>query len=198
MVYICTFNSLQFRPQWTIKPTDIPSRGHGLLMAESSLQENNIQASESPEFPSVTELAQGTQWDMDTVVNNAILYGITGLVLAKVALIDSDVARGWTAAEVVQHLPTSVWHSYMQVLTDFPVATKAVTSATVYTIGDVIAQRADGTSIGELDRMRVLRSLLAGLIGHGPLSHLWYNVSENLFRTFTLDGMVVLHSQGCC
>ncbi len=185
-VYTCTFKYLQYHPLWTIKSITASSRDHDLLMAESSLQESNLQASESPDIlmPSVTEVVQvqSTQWDMNTVFNNAILCGITGLVLAKVALIDSDVTRGWNAAEVVRHLPTSVWHSYMQVLTDFPVATKAVTSATVYTIGDVIAQQTEGTSVAELDRMRVLRSLLAGGIGHGPLSHCWYNVSENFFQ----------------
>lgn len=52
-----------------------------------------------------------------------------------------------------------------------PIQTKAVTSATVYTIGDIIAQRTEGVEIGELDRGRIGRSLAAGLIGHGPLSH---------------------------
>jgi hypothetical protein len=36
--------------------------------------------------------------------------------------------------------------------------------------------------MGELDCMWALRSLVAGLIGHGPLSHLWYNFSKNLFN----------------
>jgi protein Mpv17 len=147
-------------------------------MAESSLQENNLLSDEELQIPYAAE-EQGRRWDMN--VNNAILFGVTALVLAKVALIDSDVSRGWTAAEVVQHMPMSVWQAYMGVLTDAPIATKAVTSATVYTIGDVIAQQTEGTSIDELDRMRTLRSMLAGLIGHGPLSHMWYNVSENLF-----------------
>jgi protein Mpv17 len=74
-----------------------------------------------------------------------------------------------------------VWNSYTSVLHQNPVSTKAVTSASVYAIGDLVAQRTEGRSMGELDRMRALRSLLAGLIGHGPLSHLWYNFSEDLF-----------------
>ena len=36
-------------------------------------------------------------------------------------------------------------------------------------------------SVGELDRPRILRSLLAGLIGHGPLSHFWYNWCDDFF-----------------
>ena len=35
--------------------------------------------------------------------------------------------------------------------------------------------------MGELDRGRILRSLLVGLIGHGPMSHVWYNLSEDFF-----------------
>lgn len=48
-------------------------------------------------------------------------------------------------------------------------------------IGDVIAQNTEGKSVHEIDRMRILRSLVAGLVGHGPLSHLWYNISESCF-----------------
>ena len=57
-----------------------------------------------------------------------------------------------------------------------PIQTKAVTSATVYTIGDIIAQRKEGVGMGELDRWRIARSLAAGLLGHGPMSHVWYHV----------------------
>jgi hypothetical protein len=39
----------------------------------------------------------------------------------------------------------------------------------------------EGKSLGEIDRGRVARSALAGLIGHGPLSHFWYEVSEWFF-----------------
>ncbi len=152
-------------------------------MAETpSVSENSLVVEQAtPSFPDVME-EQGARWNVDSFVNQAILFGVAALVLAKATLIDSDVTRGWSAAEVIQHVPLGVWHSYTQVLADFPVATKAVTSATVYTIGDVIAQQTEGTSVGELDRMRVLRSLLAGGIGHGPLSHCWYNVSENFFQ----------------
>ena len=58
---------------------------------------------------------------------------------------------------------------------------QAVTSATVYTIGDIISQKTEGVDIGKLDRGRILRSALAGLIGHGPMSHIWYHVSEDFF-----------------
>jgi protein Mpv17 len=153
-------------------------------MAEPSLaQESNLLEAVVEDcdfqFPAIEE--QGARREMDSFLNKAILVGVSAILFAKVSMIDADVSRGWSAVEVARHIPLGIWQSYMNVLTDSPIATKAVTSATVYTIGDVIAQTKDGTSIDELDRARTLRSMLAGLIGHGPLSHVWYNVSENLF-----------------
>ena len=102
-------------------------------------------------------------------------------VLNNIASVDSSIMRGWSPEEMAVRIPVDNWISYNAVLERSPVQTKAITSATVYTIGDFIAQRTEGTDMGKLDRMRLLRSLLAGLIGHGPLSHVWYNWSEELF-----------------
>jgi protein Mpv17 len=65
-----------------------------------------------------------------------------------------------------------------------PIMTKAATSATVYTIGDILAQKTEGKSLRELDRMRTVRSMLAGGIGHGPLSHFWYHLSDGIFTDY--------------
>ncbi len=97
--------------------------------------------------------------------------------------------RGWTTEEMAVRIPIDNWNSYSTVLERAPLFTKAVTSATVYTIGDMIAQSTEGKSIGDVDRPRVIRSLLAGLIGHGPLSHVWYNLSDDIFEN-------VMHLQG--
>ena len=90
-------------------------------------------------------------------------------------------------------VPLAIWDSYSSVLSSAPIQTKAVTSATVYAIGDFIAQRTEAQkgddpeelgaddNLFELDAPRLMRSLLAGLIGHGPMSHFWYGFSENLF-----------------
>ena len=59
--------------------------------------------------------------------------------------------------------------------------TKAATSGTVYAIGDVLSQRSAGARMGDLDRWRVARSLVVGFVGHGPMSHVWYHVSEDFF-----------------
>jgi len=126
------------------------------------------------------------QWrDMDTnaLINNGLLLAIAVAVLWKVTTVnDFAIMRGWTTAEMAFRVPIDNWASYSTTLNDAPIQTKAVTSATVYTIGDLIAQRTEGKEMGELDRMRTLRSLLAGLIGHGPLSHYWYDISDGLFN----------------
>lgn len=150
---------------------------------ESSLQETSefpLQLQENNDFQPELQVSKW-EFDANTAINYAILFGMGAFILSKVFMIDADVSRGWTLAEVAQHIPIGVWDSYTSVLHNHPISTKAITSASVYTIGDLIAQRTEGKAMGELDRMRALRSLLAGLIGHGPLSHLWYNFSENLF-----------------
>ena len=120
--------------------------------------------------------------EMNEIINIGFLALVSLATLAKLTMVDQDMMRGWTTAEMAYRLPIDNWTDYYQVLTDSPIQTKAVTSATVYTIGDIIAQRTEGSSMGELDRMRTLRSMLAGLIGHGPLSHYWYEFNEGIFN----------------
>lgn len=114
--------------------------------------------------------------------STAIIVLVAIAVLNQVATVDSGLMRGWTTEETLLRMPIDNWNSYSDILAQAPLQTKAVTSATVYTIGDFIAQRTEGRDIGQLDRPRLIRSLLAGLIGHGPLSHIWYDVSEDLFE----------------
>lgn len=120
--------------------------------------------------------------DVNAIINTAAIVIVILAVLGQVAFIDTQIMRGWSAEEVAVRIPVDNWYSYSAVLEKSPLYTKAVTSATVYTIGDFIAQRTEGVSMGGLDRSRILRSLLAGLIGHGPLSHLWFDFSENIFE----------------
>jgi len=130
----------------------------------------------------IQDVAKGAQsMDINAVVNTAAVVILALAVLSKLATVDYGMMRGWSAAEIAYRIPIDNWMIYSAVLHKAPIITKAVTSATVYTIGDFVSQRTGGKSIGEIDRMRVLRSLIAGLIGHGPMSHVWYNVSENLF-----------------
>ncbi|KAL3792810.1 hypothetical protein HJC23_002617 [Cyclotella cryptica] len=95
--------------------------------------------------------------------------------------VDLGITREWSPKEIAARIPLDNWRSYTNVLDMAPLQTKAVTLATVYTIGDILVQNKEGRDMGELDRWRILWSLLAGLIGHGPMSHVWYHVSKDFF-----------------
>jgi hypothetical protein len=83
--------------------------------------------------------------------------------------------------DIVTRVPIVAWEAYRTSLLDAPIATKACSSASVYAIGDVISQRTEGATFGKINRSRTLRSLVAGLVGHGPLSHYWYIYLDNFF-----------------
>ncbi|KAL3931876.1 MAG: hypothetical protein SGBAC_011108, partial [Bacillariaceae sp.] len=115
---------------------------------------------------------------------------IAGLIAASAivggfALTHADSAVYQSTIHTLQHVAqawgSQAWKSYEAVLASNPISTKAATSATVYCIGDIIAQKSQDGDDG-LDFARIARSGLAGGIGHGPLSHLWYNLSEDFFN----------------
>jgi protein Mpv17 len=114
---------------------------------------------------------------------NLVLGVLIGLsIYSYLGLLDSPtIWHGWTALEIFNRVPVDLWNFYSKVLEESPILTKACTSATVYTIGDIISQRAEGKTVEELDQSRVLRSLTAGLVGHGPLSHFWYMICDGFF-----------------
>lgn len=138
-----------------------------------------------------TDAIQSRSLDRDAIINSSVILLAMGIVLEHVLSVDVGITRGWTATEIAERVPIDNWLSYTDVLNMAPLRTKAMTSAAVYAIGDVIAQsrEEDNYSIGTLDRWRVLRSLAAGLIGHGPMSHVWYRVSEDFF-----DNVLNLHA----
>jgi protein Mpv17 len=118
-------------------------------------------------------------------MNSGLTIGTLVAITACLALLDTTpgIWDGTSITEMITHIPTDIWQQYSAVLTEHPIVTKACTSATVYTIGDIIAQRTTltGTDNEELDRIRILRSMIAGLIGHGPMSHFWYNICDGFF-----------------
>lgn len=119
--------------------------------------------------------------DWDGMVNTSIMAAVCAALIFKFVSVDFGMMHGWTFSEMAYRIPLDNWNDYTEILEAAPVATKAVTSASVYTLGDILSQRAQGKTNGELDRSRILRNLIAGLIAHGPLSHVWYNLSEGLF-----------------
>lgn len=160
-----------------------PIEGINLEMSfEKRRSEGAFTSEEVSEDPLGFLVKEVKVMDVNSIINTGILLLATVAVLSKLATVDVGIMRGWSAAEMAARIPVDNWNSYSAVLENSPVSTKAITSATVYTIGDMIAQRTEGVTIGELDRPRIVRSLLAGLVGHGPLSHIWYDKSEALFN----------------
>lgn len=143
----------------------------------------------SPISESPTHSIQSRTFDTNIIINTSIFLFALGIVLERVLSVDVGITRGCTPIEIVERIPLDIWRSYTNILEIAPVQTKAVTSATVYTIGDILAQRQEGNEIGKMDRWRIGRSLAAGLIGHGPMSHVWYQVSEDFF-----DNVLQLHA----
>ena len=124
-----------------------------------------------------------TNTSRNQLVNLGLLTALTVAALSALLTVDlaGGITRGWTLAETTARIPLDDWAHYNHVLHTHPILTKAATSGTVYAIGDVVAQSTEGRDTAALDRGRVTRSLLAGLLAHGPLSHYWYLVSEHFF-----------------
>jgi protein Mpv17 len=126
---------------------------------------------------------------VDLLINAGVLSFVLLGIFIKVATVDMDLWRGWYPEEILLRVPRDNWEQYMSMLTAHPVIVKGFTSFSVYALGDVIAQGSEGRQFGAFDRLRLARSALAGLIGHGPLSHFWYEISERAFDFVHLNGM---------
>jgi protein Mpv17 len=135
-----------------------------------------------------TAQAQGRVqlWNQSRILLGATTVTVAALVSYLVMQhFDSTVAQN-TALTAMHHaasVPLQAFDAYENVLSSNPVATKAATSASVYSIGDILAQYTEqrDEESKNLDQGRVLRSMIAGGVGHGPLSHIWYHMSENFF-----------------
>ena len=120
-------------------------------------------------------------------MNSGLTIGTLVAITACLAFLDATTPGIWdgtSITQIISNFPSELWQQYSTVLTEHPIVTKACTSATVYTIGDIIAQRttmSDDDDDEELDYVRIVRSMIAGLIGHGPMSHFWYNICDGFF-----------------
>jgi protein Mpv17 len=121
-----------------------------------------------------------------TLLTLATLLGFVGLTNLAGPL----TATSTSIFENAQHVTNYAWENYMSILTLHPISTKACTSGAVYAIGDVISQQTESASSEtvcsddafRIDSLRVLRSSVAGFIGHGPMSHFWYVSCDNFFE----------------
>lgn len=173
----------------TFAKISLPSKPVQMNEMLSELQMSATIDDQNQEDPIEVLVEEVQSMNMDAIINTGAIVLIVVAVLNQLITVDSAMMRGWTGDEMAVRIPVDNWRSYSAILEKAPLFTKAVTSATVYTIGDFIAQRTEGKGMGDLDRPRLVRSLLAGFIGHGPLSHLWYGFSEGVFEN-------VMHLQG--
>ena len=198
---LCPLNAaLSPRDDREIKSSDKPSPLAASLVdtAESTITTERTYNESNPQADDLLESLANSMDDdpIQNLLDNSsnlrtnklyqlgILTAVTVISLSALLTIDlaGGITRGWTVAETAARIPLDDWAFYNDVLQKYPVLTKAATSGTVYGIGDVIAQSVtEGKEVGELDMGRVTRSLLAGFIAHGPLSHVWYIVSDQFF-----------------
>ena len=120
--------------------------------------------------------------EVNFYINAGFVAFVSFFIIAKILTVDFESWRGWTWEEIFLRVPVDNWGSYMGTLNERPILTKGFTSFTVYFLGDWIAQLSEGKSMSNIDRVRVGRSAIAGLIGHGPLSHFWYESCEFFFN----------------
>eukprot|EP00884_Botryococcus_braunii_P021351 jgi/Botrbrau1/78/Bobra.0022s0068.1 len=75
----------------------------------------------------------------------------------------------------------TVWHGYEGALKNQPVLTQMVTSAGLWALGDVIAQRVEGSK--GVNWRRTVSSSAYGAVVIGPVGHLWYSKLDRLVRS---------------
>lgn len=95
---------------------------------------------------------------------------------SSIALVAATLAAEWSLD--VDLNPVTLYNSFV---TTNPIETKACISGVVYSLGDLIAQNYEGRDLEELDASRIVRSGICGLVAHGPLSHLYYILLDNVF-----------------
>mmetsp|Transcript_37529 Transcript_37529/g.62138 ORF Transcript_37529/g.62138 Transcript_37529/m.62138 type:complete len:384 (-) Transcript_37529:49-1200(-) len=89
------------------------------------------------------------------------------------AMIVPFVPRIWQAT-------LRLCHAYEVAAIAHPLLTKSATSGVAYTAGDVLAQRLS-KSAEQYDVPRMLRSMTAGTVSHGPQLHYWTLILERYF-----------------
>lgn len=118
---------------------------------------------------------------MVTNVGALLVFG--GIVFTFFVTADGDRWRGWTIWEILLRLPVANWERYAQSVVVRPLITKSVISGFVYALGDLIAQKVEGSSISELDMRRVARSGVLGLAFQAPIYHYYYELTEMALPT---------------
>ena len=163
-----------------------PAMHHRQLLMAASISDAALDIETTPQqdqlSPETAAVDQAAKSGGE--VGKILGVSTTTAIVSYLAASHFDTGIAQATVSTLQHLSmniaTQLWGSYESFLQEHPVAGASMTSATVYTIGDAIAQRTERSE--QLDTGRLLRSGLAGGIGHGPMSHLWYHMSEAFFN----------------
>ncbi len=88
------------------------------------------------------------------------------------------------------------WNAFNRLLVERPVLTKAVVSGALFSTGDLIGQKIDGTWDKGYDVKRAARGFAWSACIFTPIAHVWYN--KILEKTFAARGPLfkVLLDQG--
>lgn len=162
-------------------PTEFPNQDFPLpSTSETTFEFNEGESRDTGEKGVLSQLQGSVQRvDVDDLAQQLVAVGAATVLGAALLKLDPHLGTDLAAMkDFMTQAPVQAWNAYESALANSPLATKAATSGAVYGIGDIVAQRTEGVPSGDLDKTRITRSLLAGLIGHGPLSHFWYQFSE--------------------
>ncbi|CEM08092.1 unnamed protein product [Vitrella brassicaformis CCMP3155] len=173
-----------WRPMYNAEIDSLVNRV--LLPDESALKAvGAVPAIEEPP-PVLFKGLVATKREEERLVNlffNLVFLTIMAVTTAQSFLrVDESIYRGWTTSEILMRAPLDNLNVYMRMLHDDPVVTKGLTSGVVYAIGDWTAQMNEGRGLAGIDRLRLFRSASAGLLLHGPLSHVWYHLNDLFFE----------------
>ncbi|KAK9835781.1 hypothetical protein WJX74_007794 [Apatococcus lobatus] len=120
------------------------------------------------------------------IVSNTLNATVIALAVIAVGerLLDESTFLWWQQWDIIQpvrHVTQALWHAYDGGIEKYPILAKAVISGLVYSLGDITAQSYEGRSVSEFDGARIARSGACGFLGHGPLSHFYYNALDRYF-----------------
>lgn len=124
-------------------------------------------------------------WWLDDRAQEARFAWNLALAIPAFFLIMNTIMPGAAQALDILGVPAAAWAGYQHQLTVRPFVANAFTSGVIYTLGDILSQRAESGD-KDLDKKRTLRNGLAGFFGHGPMGTLWYKISQSVYLKWGL------------
>ena len=69
----------------------------------------------------------------------ALFYFVSAIAIYNLVKVDNFHWHEWTWKQIVTIIPRDKWNYYLHEITKNPIRAKAMTSGTVYVIGDIIS-----------------------------------------------------------